>query len=128
MLEIEEPNSIIFCGFSTLEFDIMFGFYKVTAMSELSKDDEVSHLHLEEIFRLSKLDSSFKPVKVSFIAKDPGLYKIVWSNEHSWFKGKTLKYRISTLKPVKDSKEYKAPVSESVASLSNLTSSKRKVL
>ncbi len=39
-------------------------------------------------------------MKVSFLAKDPGIYKIIWSNEHSWFKGKTLKYKVSVLKPV----------------------------
>lgn len=44
-------------------------------------------------------------MKVSFIAKEPGLYKIVWSNEHSWFKAKTLKYKISVLRPVTHEEE-----------------------
>jgi hypothetical protein len=34
------------------------------------------------------------------LAKETGLYKIIWSNEHAWFKGKTLKYKISVLKPL----------------------------
>ena len=57
------------------------------------------HCDTEEIFTLTKIECFAKPVKVSFIAKQPGIYKIVWSNEHSWFKGKTLKYRISVMKP-----------------------------
>jgi hypothetical protein len=63
-------------------------------------EDEVSHLGLEEIFPMTKIDSSPNFVKVSFIAKQPGIYKIVWNNDHSWFNGKTLKYRISVLRPV----------------------------
>ena len=78
----------------------MFGFYKLNQSSELSSEDEVSHINIEEIFALTKIESAAKPIKVSFIAKEPGLYKIIWSNEHSWFKGKILKYRISILKPV----------------------------
>lgn len=50
-------------------------------------------------------------VKVSFIAKEPGIYKVVWSNEHSWFKAKTLAYRISVLRPVEvQAEEEKASV------------------
>jgi len=51
---------------------------------------------------LTKLESHPNFVKVSFIAKEPGVYKVLWSNEHSWFKGKTLAYRISVLKPLLD--------------------------
>lgn len=100
MVEVEEPNSIIFCGFSTTSHDIQFGFFKVTAISEVSNEDEIQHLSLEEIFPMTKLESFPNLVKVSFIAKDAGIYKVVWSNEHSWFTGKILNYRISVLKPV----------------------------
>jgi hypothetical protein len=55
---------------------------------------------MEEIFGLTKLEAQVNPVKVTFIAKEPGIYKLVWSNEHSWFKGKALKYRIAVLKPI----------------------------
>lgn len=48
---------------------------------------------------MTKLESHPNFVKVSFIAKEAGVYKVLWSNEHSWFKGKTLAYRISVLKP-----------------------------
>ena len=64
-------------------------------------------MDLEEIFQLSKIESYPNPVKVSFIAKEPGIYKIVWSNEHSWFKAKTLKYKISVLKPISSEEESK---------------------
>jgi len=38
-------------------------------------------------------------VKVSYVAREPGIYKVTWSNVHSWFKAKTLMYRILVLKP-----------------------------
>ena len=32
--------------------------------------------------------------------KEPGTYKIIWDNSFSWFTGKTLRYRLSVLKPL----------------------------
>ncbi|CDW84927.1 fyve and coiled-coil domain-containing protein 1-like [Stylonychia lemnae] len=100
MIEVEEPNSIIFCGFSTTSHDIQFGFHKVTLKSQVSNEEEIQHEELEGIFPLTKIESFPNFVKVSFIAKDAGIYKVLWSNDHSWFKGKTLAYRISVLRPV----------------------------
>mmetsp|Transcript_17153 Transcript_17153/g.12264 ORF Transcript_17153/g.12264 Transcript_17153/m.12264 type:complete len:232 (+) Transcript_17153:457-1152(+) len=100
MVVVEEPNSVIFCGFSTLLYDIQFGFYRVVPESELNPEDDNQHLGLEEIYALTKIESYPNPVKVSFIAKEPGIYKILWSNNHSWFKAKTLRYKISVMKPV----------------------------
>ena len=39
-------------------------------------------------------------MKVTFIAKEMGFYKIVFSNRHSWMRAKTLRYRYVVLKPV----------------------------
>ena len=39
-------------------------------------------------------------VKVTFIAKDEGMYKIVLSNSHSWMRSKTLMFRYIILRPV----------------------------
>lgn len=100
MVIVEESNSIIFCQFQTVAYDIQFGFSKVTQQSDVSSEDEIQHLNVEEIFALTKIEASTgNPVKVSFMAKEPGIYKLIWSNEHSWFKAKTLKYRISVLRP-----------------------------
>lgn len=41
MVEVEEPNSVIFCGFQTVDYDIQFGFQKVTPQSEVSNEDEI---------------------------------------------------------------------------------------
>ncbi len=34
--------------------------------------------------------------------KEPGTYKIVWDNSYSWFTGKTVRYRISVMKPLSE--------------------------
>jgi hypothetical protein len=39
-------------------------------------------------------------VKVTFVAKEPGFYKVIFSNSHSWMRGKTLKFRYVVLRPV----------------------------
>jgi hypothetical protein len=87
----------------TTNYDIQFGFYKVTPHSIViteGDNDIVTHKHLEEIYPLNKLESSPRMVKVSFIAKEPGVYKVLWSNNHSWFKPKTLLYSVIVMKPV----------------------------
>lgn len=94
MVEVEEANSIIYCGFQTTAYDIQFGFSRVTAQSTAvtgEGSDDVKHMFMEEIYPLQKVESSGgNMVKVSFIAKEAGVYKVQWSNSHSWFKAKTL--------------------------------------
>lgn len=100
MIEVEEPNSIIYCGFRTTAYDIQFSFSKVSSSSTVvSEGDDINHRNLDEIYPLRKIESSLELVKVSFIAKEPGVYKILWSNSHSWFKAKTLYYNILVLQP-----------------------------
>lgn len=77
-------------------------------------------MNLEEIFNITKIESYPNPVKVSFIAKEPGLYKIVWSNEHSWFKAKTLKYKISVLRPITQDEEVRLKEGGNDSKLSKL--------
>lgn len=36
---------------------------------------------------------------INFIAIDPGFYRIVFSNEHSWYRAKELLWRYCVLKP-----------------------------
>jgi len=55
---------------------------------------------MEEVFPMQIIESSENMVKVTFIAKEPGFYKILFSNEHSWMRAKTLKFRYVVLKPV----------------------------
>jgi len=99
MIEVEHPGSIIYVGFGTSSYDIQFAFFRVTEEARVSGEDEVNHVGLEEIYPLTKIEACPNPVKVTFIAREAGIYKVLWSNEHSWFTAKTLRYRVSVLKP-----------------------------
>ena len=56
---------------------------------------------MDELYPLQCMDSSEKMVGVTFMADTVGLYKMVFSNTHSWLRGKTLKVRYVVLTPVK---------------------------
>ena len=60
--------------------------------------DDIQHKDLEDVYPLQKLETS-PEVRLSFIAKEPGIYKVLWSNTHSWFKSKTLSYKVLVLTP-----------------------------
>jgi len=107
MVEVEEANSIIFSNFLTTAYDIQFGLFRVTPHSTVitEGEDVISHKHLEEIYPLNKIESSPNPVKVSYIAREPGVYKVLWSNSHSWFKAKTLNYRVIVMSPLEASSQ-----------------------
>ena len=55
---------------------------------------------MEVVFPMQIIESCDNMVKVTFIAKENGFYKILFSNDHSWLRAKTLKFRYVVLKPV----------------------------
>ena len=95
--------------FQTVAYDIKFGFYRakdaesVFTIENEGEDNEIVKVPcetMEVVYPMSLIESSESLVKVTFIAKEPGYYKIVFSNEHSWMRSKTLKMRYVVLKPV----------------------------
>lgn len=75
------------------------------------ENESIEHPHdeMEEIYPLQGVDCSGKMVKVTFIADAAGLYKLVFSNDHSWLRGKTLKVRYVVLTPVEPALEVDLP-------------------
>ena len=55
---------------------------------------------LEEVYPLKIIESSDQVVKVTFIAKEVGFYKVIFSNQHSWMRSKILRYRYVVLRPI----------------------------
>lgn len=108
IIEVDQPRSIISIMFQTTAYDIQFGFFRANDSSQfkLINEGEENELiqhpvsDLEEVFPLQAIESSENMVKVTFIAKEEGFYKILFSNQHSWMRGKTLMYRYVVLKPV----------------------------
>ena len=55
---------------------------------------------MQEVFPVQVIESSEHMVKVTFVAKEQGFYKVIFSNSHSWMRAKTLKFRYIVLRPV----------------------------
>ena len=54
---------------------------------------------MDEIYQLEKIDSAGSMTNLLFLAVEPGLYKMMFSNDHSWLRGKTLKVMYVVLTP-----------------------------
>jgi hypothetical protein len=109
VIEISVENSIICINFQTELFDIYIGLYKASPISRYEKitidgeDDEIDHpleraTPLQEIQSLKQVDSSTAKT-INYIATEPGFYKLVFSNRHSWIREKVLSYRYCVLRP-----------------------------
>lgn len=115
-IEIEHPNSLVYIGFATHEYDItchLLKYVQGEVMQDTSKniDDELTDKgHFVEIFKLEKIDCSEIPVKIVILVKTPGIYKLIFDNSYSWITAKTIRHRLSVLKPLTEIDYNKAPV------------------
>ena len=102
---MKEPNSLLFCGFATQHNDIEFSISRVIYTKEILKkanmEEEEEVVTYKDKFKqiapVQKFQSDINPVKCCYLVKKPGIYKLLWSNEHSWFKTKKLRYRVQVL-------------------------------
>lgn len=85
-VEIEVENSILFWGFACEEYDFSYTISRMDTVEEL-------------LFREDHVSSDSPPVVGSLLIMNPGLYKFEWNNSFSWFRGKTIRYRICVLVP-----------------------------
>lgn len=93
-IEVENPNSLIYIGFATHAYDIGFDLLKY--------EENEGKGSFKRIFFIKKIDCSEIPVKVVVFAKEAGIYKILFDNSFSWITSKTVRYRISVLKPLSE--------------------------
>ena len=109
-IEISVPNSIICISFQTEDLDIQVGLYRASSMSRFEivkkadENDEVTHpvtgiTPLQEIRPVYQVDAS-KPTKINYVAEVTGAYRLVFSNDHSWYNSKILMYRYCVLRPL----------------------------
>lgn len=109
VVEVDLPRSIVSVQFQTEEYDIQFGFFRARdtesiylIQNEGEENESIVHPRdrMEVVFPLQVIESSDSMVKITFIAKEEGFYQILFSNEHSWMRSKTLKFRYAVLRPV----------------------------
>jgi hypothetical protein len=109
-IEVHQPNSLVYIGFATSANDITVHLMKYVPSDEISElqnteeeDQEFSDKgHFVQVLKIDRIDCSISPVKIVLFVSEPGTYKIVFDNHFSWFTGKTLRYRVSVLKPISE--------------------------
>ena len=103
LIEIKEPNSLLYIGFNLPSYDINFHLIKYcpninfTLMSNEKVEKKVQFEEQKFFFEIFKLDKS-KGAKIILFIKNPGIYKIIFDNKYSWFNAKLLRYRCNILK------------------------------
>ena len=109
IIDVEFENSIICISMKTLDYDLKIGLFKATHSSKFQHNVQEENANLiehsttgdnglQEVIALQNVDSS-QAKTINFVAKQTGMYKLVFSNEHSWMRGKSLMYRYSVLRP-----------------------------
>ena len=87
IIEIIEANSIITWGFATEYYDINFEIIRIDLPTP------------QTVIKQDLVQCSESPHTGSKLISSPGLYKFIWTNKHSWFTSKHVRFRISVLTP-----------------------------
>ena len=92
LVEVPESMCILSWGFATEQYDLSFTLQRV--------DLPIS----EVIIPKQKVRCDECPASGIRLLNSSGLYKFTWSNSHSWFRAKHLRYKIFLLRPYKTGK------------------------
>jgi len=109
-IEIENPNSLIYIGVATNNYDINVKLFKYcpNITNEYNYyDDSNDNIHFIEIYKIERIDCSEIPLKIILFCKEKGIYKLVFDNSYSWFNSKTVRYRLSVLKLINEINDIK---------------------
>ena len=109
-IEIENPNSLIYIGVATNNYDINVKLFKYcpNITNEYNDyDDSNDNIHFIEIYKIERIDCSEIPLKIILFCKEKGIYKLVFDNSYSWFNSKTVRYRLSVLKLINEINDIK---------------------
>ena len=103
-IEVEEKNSLIYIGYSTEGYDINFYLLKYCPNIPVKKDFNDDYLSdVSHFVNIAKIERSGEiPVKIILFVKEPGIYKIVFDNNYSWFNEKNIICRINILKSLSE--------------------------
>lgn len=94
-IEVADKESLVYISFGMdedEEKDINVQFFKY---------DSITNKWLN-IFAQDNVDFSGGPNKIILYAKEPGLYRIVFDNSHSWIYKRKILYRFVFMKPLED--------------------------
>ena len=109
-IEIDNPNSLVYIGLATNNYDInvkLFKYCPNITNDNNYYDDLNDNKHFIEIYKIERFDCSEIPLKIILFCKEKGIYKLVFDNSYSWFNSKTVRYRLSVLKLINDINDIK---------------------
>lgn len=119
-IEVHHPNSLVYVGFATQANDITLHLLKYIPNDEVAEINEETQQsgeetqteeeseeytdkgHFKLLLKLDRIDSSLTPVKIVMFVTEPGTYKLVFDNTFSWFTSKTMRHRLSVLRPLSE--------------------------
>ena len=107
-IEIDNNNSLIYIGFATHAYDINLHLLRYCPnLNDNNENNDNNNDfndkgHFIEMFKLERINCSEIPIKIILFVKEAGIYKIVFDNEYSWITAKTVRSRLSVLKPVSE--------------------------
>ena len=128
-VDISVPNSLISVSMQVEEYDIKIGLFKASQLSDFqqiedtkSEDPKMAPVkaktrdaihHIMEgpnpyeciiDFKMIEKSKNGEDITINYLAVEPGFYRIVFSNQHSWVRQKTVIYRYCVLVPVDNGK------------------------
>jgi len=109
-IEVDNPNSLIYIGVATNNYDInvkLFKYCPNITNDNNYYDDLNDNKHFIEIYKIERIDCSEIPLKIILFCKEKGIYKLVFDNSYSWFNSKTVRYRLSVLKLINENSDIK---------------------
>ena len=109
-IEVDNPNSLIYIGVATNNYDInvkLFKYCPNITNDNNYYDDLNDNKHFIEIYKIERIDCSEIPLKIILFCKEKGIYKLVFDNSYSWFNSKTVRYRLSVLKLISENSNIK---------------------
>ena len=95
-IKIDEPNSLLHFRFTTVDYNIGFSIEKVGKI-KLSQGVR-NEIKNSAFVRYCLCDSHLKPISKTCLVREPGIYKLIWHNKHSYIKSKKIKYRVRVLR------------------------------
>jgi len=97
VVEIKHPGSILYWGFATQRDDIEFEVEMLHSYTD--PNAAVTLENPQTIVERQLCESEFKPIKDAITIQTPGIYRLTWANDYSWFRSKRLRYRHMVLTP-----------------------------
>ena len=142
-IDIQKRNSIINVSIRLDQYDIKFGLFRAVTScefksTEIKDKDGVTKDHVEHILDgespfstiidYKMIDTSdSQDITINYFASEPGFYRLVFNNDHSWVRAKTVLYRICALMPVvEDDKSGMATGEKQVVDLLDMSPEEKK--